>query len=143
MAEQFQDVESFDWQEFNEKIFLKHGTRSNALNRGVKTGAFERVKRGVYKVVDWWRKVIGTLYYWGGKPWIYTAWTFEENNIHRKEWLKGKLEIALTDLSSPEETSDKFSKPKGYESKTVGNKDVDETALYENDEFDYSKVLAK
>ena len=86
-------------------------------------------------VTGWWRKVIGTLYYCGGKKWIYTAWTFEENETNRKDWLRVQLESELEDTCSFERQLT------GYELLDVNESDVDMLAVY--DSWDFSRTPAK
>lgn len=106
-----------------------------------------RAERKFFKtfevITEWWRKVIGTLTYCSGKMWIYTAWTFEENEIDRKLWLKAQLDSELEDMcgfggqgSELEVTS-----LTGYELLEVDESDVDMLAVY--DSWDFSRTPAK
>ena len=132
----FDTDEVFDIQEAIKRLQRKKGTISSALSRGVKTDDFKRVSRGIYQTLEkWFRKTIGSLFYCGGKKWIYTAWTFEENNEDRKDWLRVQLESDLEDECSEERQF------MGYESKSVNTKDVDQSLVY--DAWDYTRTSAR
>jgi len=132
----FDTDEVFDINEAIKRLQRKKGTISSALSRGIKTDDFKRISRGIYQTIEkWFKKIIGTLYYCGGAKWIYTAWTFEDNNESRKEWLRDQLELELEDDCSEER---RFL---GYELKTVKEKDVDKSAVYED--WDYPRTSAR
>ena len=132
----FDEDEIFDIEEAIKRTKRKRGTVSSALSRGVSSDDFKRVSRGIYQTLEkWFKKIIGSIYYCGGKKYIYTAWTFEENNTNRKDWLSQELETELDDKCSEEREL------KGYELKAVKTKDVNSSETYMN--FGYSRVLAK
>ena len=93
---------------------------------------FEKEK---FDIVDWWRKTIGSLYYCGGTPWIYTVWTFEENETDRSHWLRVQIESELDAKCSAEMGYT------GYETLETDQDDVDFNSVYM--EWDYSRTPAK
>ena len=81
---EFEDGELFTLQEAFDLGFKK-GSVSSALSRGVKTDDFERVDRGLYKVITvFYEKLLGSMNYCGTQKRFYLARTVEPNEDNRE-----------------------------------------------------------
>ena len=84
--------------------------------------------------VDWFQKILGTLTYCGGKKWIYTVWTYEDNEDRRAEYLKAELDSMIEDQCGigGQGSEYEISQFTGYETKPVDESEVEQDGIYED-----------
>lgn len=92
LVREFENEIDFTLQEAFDLGFKK-GSVSSALSRGIKTNAFERLARGLYKVIQvFYEKLLGSQNYCSGKKVNYLALTIEDNDINRLAFLQDVLD---------------------------------------------------
>ena len=89
---EFEDGNLFSLQDAFDLGFKK-GSVSSALSRGVKTNDFERVDRGLYKVIKvYYEKLLGTQHYCNSEQLTnFLIFTVEPNDDNQEAWLLERI----------------------------------------------------